>query len=92
VKKSSKTTAPEVGAKSTGWRGLPEICTVKELAANFGCSTSVIYRAIYAEDVEAWSGLLAGKENGRWIVRRIEAARWFYAPIREALTSLLKSR
>lgn len=87
----SKKLAPEMGVESTGWRGLPEVCTVKQLAENFRCSVSIIYQAIHSEEIEPWSGLIAWKENGRWITTRFEAARWFYAPFRLALTGLINA-
>jgi hypothetical protein len=71
-----------------GWRGLPELCTVAQLAENFRCSRSTIYRNIYREEVGK-DGMWADKVNGRWRIPRIEAAHWFHRPMREAMTTFI---
>ena len=72
-----------------GWRGLPELCTVAQLAENFRCSRSTIYRNIYREEIGK-DGMWADKINGKWHITRAEAAHWFNRPMREAFKTLIE--
>jgi len=74
---------------SLGWRGLPEVCTVAQLAENFRCSRSTIYRNIYRGDGDDPFKMGGWKERGKFYVERLEAAQWFYRPMREAMASLI---
>jgi hypothetical protein len=73
-----------------GWRGLPEVCTVAQLAENFQCSRSTIYKNIYRGDGDDPYKMGAWKERGKFHIDRFEAAHWFYRPMREAFKALIE--
>jgi hypothetical protein len=76
---------------SLGWRGLPKVCTVAQLAENFRCSRLTIYRNIYRGDGDDPYKMGAWKERGKFYIDRLEAADWFHRPMREAMASLISA-
>jgi len=80
-----------VSADEVGWRGLPKVCAVAQLAKNFRCSRSTIYRNIYRGDGDDPFKMGAWKERGKFYIERSEAAYWFYRPMREAMACLINA-
>ena len=78
--------APEMGSQSAKtWRGLPERFDVKMLAQSVGYCPARIIRDIHS------GALIARKVNGKFVIDRRDAARWFYGPFRTVLTGLIKA-